>query len=78
MAEMIASQVSITIFPKACGDIRMENFKSSKLLPVARNRRVAINLLSGDIGSLIQVCFLIIKGDTLFKSRLNVKSSIRK
>jgi len=41
------------------GDILIENFVSSKLLPVAKYRGVAITLRFGDVASLKRVFFFV-------------------
>jgi hypothetical protein len=55
---MMASHVSGVIIPSICTAILMENFKFSKLLPVARNLNVATSLHSHEIASLIFIFFL--------------------
>jgi hypothetical protein len=51
-------QVSGIIPPRAQGEIRVVNFKSSKLCPVAENPEVAVNLSSALMALLILVfCF---------------------
>ena len=61
---IIARQVSGIMTPRRCGDIPDENFRSSNVLPVAKNLRVTTNLCSAVIAFLITVFFFWMRGPT--------------